>query len=216
MPFIFSYCTSLLALSLLLNTTFVAIQSMRGRLTASYADSFFFLFFIDFPASRLICFGSFWIVSHRIVFPHLLETLEAIFSLGCHTFSPASVAQSHRREPFIIIQVLFLTPLFPDLFHACSYRPTLFLLHQECPFFKVGHFSYCCSYVFDNFFVFFAHNFTRHLPNQSSYENFLKWGYFKHLQKEYEDRSQRKIVELEKGICRLTPLGQSFVDICIS
>lgn len=59
-------------------------------------------------------------------------------------------------------------------------------------------------------------DFTRHLPDQSSYENFLKWGYFKHLQKEYEDRSQKKIVELEKGICRLTPLGQSFVDICIS
>ncbi|MCC2220881.1 DUF4393 domain-containing protein [Anthropogastromicrobium aceti] len=59
-------------------------------------------------------------------------------------------------------------------------------------------------------------DFMSWFTNDSHYEIFSKWSYYQHLKKEYEQPGSNKFVEINKGICSLTPLGHFFVDICIS
>lgn len=59
-------------------------------------------------------------------------------------------------------------------------------------------------------------DFMSWFTNDSYYEIFSKWSYYQNLKKEYEQPCSDKFVEINKGICSLTPLGRFFVDICIS
>lgn len=57
--------------------------------------------------------------------------------------------------------------------------------------------------------------FSKWLSDNSYYEIFSQWDYYKNL-KAQNDQSSGEHVDIAKGICSLTPLGRSFVDICIS
>lgn len=61
-----------------------------------------------------------------------------------------------------------------------------------------------------------AVDFSRYISIDSLYDIFTNWSYFKQIKEERENIEANEIVNLKKGICRLTPLGHTFVDACIS
>lgn len=58
--------------------------------------------------------------------------------------------------------------------------------------------------------------FSRHFTDDSYYEKFKKLPYFVHLKEEYENPSSNEILDIQKGICELTPLGDHFIRACVS
>lgn len=58
-------------------------------------------------------------------------------------------------------------------------------------------------------------DFNSCLSDDSQYNNFYDWAYLKHLKKEYENTATNQTVRVRKGVCKLTPLGRHFVDVCL-
>ena len=58
--------------------------------------------------------------------------------------------------------------------------------------------------------------FQQHLVDDSLYDKFRTLPYFKHLKGEYENASAQEIVDIQKGICTVTPLGDFFIRACVS
>lgn len=59
-------------------------------------------------------------------------------------------------------------------------------------------------------------DFSKWLSDESCYKIFSKWAYYESLKNDYNQPLSGDYVDIAKGICSLTPLGRSFVDICIS
>lgn len=59
-------------------------------------------------------------------------------------------------------------------------------------------------------------SFTSFLPENSLYEPFKQLPYFEHLQRTYETNKSQEHVDIKKGFCALTPLGHSFILVCVS
>lgn len=57
--------------------------------------------------------------------------------------------------------------------------------------------------------------FQNYLVDNSLYEKFRNLPYFNHLKQMHENRSENKIVNIQKGICTLTPLGDFFIRACV-
>ena len=58
-------------------------------------------------------------------------------------------------------------------------------------------------------------DFSKWLSDDSYYKIFSEWGYYKALKLNHDHPASGEYVDITKGICSLTPLGRSFVDICI-
>ena len=59
-------------------------------------------------------------------------------------------------------------------------------------------------------------DFMNKLTDSSSYNVFSKWAYYEHLKKQFENDNSDDYIEIEQGVCSLTPLGQIFVSVCVS
>lgn len=59
-------------------------------------------------------------------------------------------------------------------------------------------------------------SFDLHISDSSKYKYFEELPFLNHLKETYENASANQTVVIEKGYCSLTPLGQSFVSVCIS
>lgn len=58
-------------------------------------------------------------------------------------------------------------------------------------------------------------DFSRWFSDLSTYKIFTDFPYFKHLQSEYTNKNSGASLEIEKGICTLTPLGMHFIKSCL-
>lgn len=57
--------------------------------------------------------------------------------------------------------------------------------------------------------------FQTYLVDDSLYDKFRNLPYFNHLKQTYENSSKNEIVDIQKGMCTLTPLGQFFIKACV-
>lgn len=57
--------------------------------------------------------------------------------------------------------------------------------------------------------------FQKHLIDDSLYDKFRNLPYFNHLKQEYGNSSKKHVVDIQKGMCTLTPLGDFFVRACV-
>ncbi|MFQ9581913.1 MAG: DUF4393 domain-containing protein [Blautia hansenii] len=58
-------------------------------------------------------------------------------------------------------------------------------------------------------------DFSQWLSKPSAYDIFTNFPYFKHLQSEYKNKESGAVIEIEKGVCRITPLGIHFIKSCL-